>query len=817
MPLVEASDTLCFHCGEVLPPEPWTSEINGETQPMCCPGCKAVADLICASGMGDFYRKRTHFAETPNAANLEDDFSAFELRGSDSSQVAESNEQSDKTDLLVLGMTCPACSWLVERRVLHQDGVDAARVNLNESRLTLQLKPGASIPKIMRSIADLGYQVQPFQVSERTRALATEHRALLKRLAVAGLGMMQVGMFAIALHAGHIYGMEPEYESLMRWVSLPVALFVTYYSAAGFFKSAWQHLKHGALIMDLPIALALGLALSASVYATLTGTGEVYFDSVVMFTFFLLVARFTEQRGRFKNSLVLQTLQDAMPQTAVVIDHEGLKKVPLSDIALGTPIRLFKGDRVPLDAEATQGICEVDESAFTGESITRSVEVGDTLYAGTVIAQGGCDAIVTALPGSTRLDALERAILYAETAKPKIALMADKIAGVFVAVILTIASATALYWYQHDPAEAFWVALAVLVVSCPCALGLATPAALSNAAQTLRRQGVIARGESAIEVLAKVDTVVFDKTGTLTDGTFDCVEIRSMSGDSEQGLYQLACRMQQYSTHPITSAFQLSTEPSDQVVTHHIELEEALSHPSLTRPESLSGRGIKFETEHGEYRLGNKVFVEALCGPQQWPESQLHWLALANESGVLGFFGLKDRPRKDAKAIVNFFKSQGKSIHLLTGDSSAQAPLLANALGIDRVCHGVTPEGKLAYVEKLQLEGATTLMVGDGINDAAVLAQADVGIAVAHASDIAKAEADMVITSSQLTTLCTTYSLAKRTKRIIIENLGWALCYNAVAIPFAATGYVAPWLAAIGMSFSSIIVVLNSLRLNRAP
>jgi len=815
IPVSSATDAVCFHCGEDLPSKPWTSQINGEAQPMCCPGCKAVADLICASGMGDFYRKRTHFAETPQAANLDDDFSSYELSIAKRRNTQESDDATEQTDLLILGMTCPACSWLVERRVGHQEGVLAAKVNLNESRLNLQLSADANIPKIMRSIADLGYQVQPFQVSARTKALAEEHRILLKRVAVAGLGMMQVGMFAIALHAGNIYGMESQYEHLMRWVSLPVALFVTYYSAAGFFKSAWQHLKHGALIMDLPIALALGLALSASVYATLTGGGEVYFDSVVMFTFFLLVARFTEQRGRFKNSLTLQTLQDAMPHTATVIRHDGITKVAISEITLGTSIRLFKGDRVPLDAQATSGICDVDESAFTGESITRSVEVGDTVYAGTVIAHGTCDALVTALPGSTRLDALERAILYAETTKPRIALMADRIAGVFVAIILTIAAATAVYWYQNEPAEALWIALAVLVVSCPCALGLATPAALSNAAQTLRRRGIIARGESTIETLAKIDTVIFDKTGTLTDGAFDCVEIQSSSRDSEQDLYYLACRLQEYSNHPITSAFEWPPGRPYRPVVEHLELEQALKHTHSERPVSVSGRGILIKLTNSEYRLGNRGFIEELCGTQPWPESQLHWLGLANDSGVLAFFGVRDRARIDASVVVDFFKSQGKHVHLLTGDSSPQATLLAHSLKIEHVCSGATPEGKLAYVEKLQARGAKTLMIGDGINDAAVLAQADVGIAVAQASDMAKAEADMVILSNQLNALCKTYSLATRTKRIIIENLGWALCYNAVAIPFAAAGHVPPWLAALGMSFSSIVVVLNSLRINK--
>jgi Cu2+-exporting ATPase len=804
---------ICFHCGEpVANPSLFTSVINGQKEPMCCAGCKAVADLIIESGMASFYTQRTHYAETAPEFLLDLDYDSYDF-----SELKAENEQSNDTkthkiQLLVGGMTCAACSWLVERQALRTEGVKAARVSLSESTLNAEVDTDTPITVLMQSIAKLGYRVQPFQSSERTKLLAQENKLMLKRLAVAGLGMMQVGMFAIALHAGAIQGMEIEYQQLMRWVSLPIALFVTIYSGAGFFRSAWSHLKHGAVVMDLSISLALGLALSASIYATLTASGEVYFDSVVMFVFFLLVARYFEHRSRFASSLSLQKIQDTLPRVANRLVDSTIKRCSIKDLQYNDRIRVFAGDIIPLDGLVASGDSDIDESTFTGESVPRAVKTGDQVFAGTLNLKQTIDLEITSDPDSTKLKALENAINYAETQKPKIAKLADRIAGVFILGVLIIASTTAFYWWQHQPQNAFWIALSVLVVSCPCALGLATPAALTAAAQTLRQLGAIIRGDNAIEQLSDIDTVIFDKTGTLTDGNFECVKTLTFGNLTATDCFILAQALQAHSDHPIASAFggSIAFDEVDETLKKPIN---ALLEPGFDQRPQHEAQGLKFEHQGHRFQMGNAEFLSKANLPSSWPMEALHWIGLSIDNNVVALFGLQDQLRPDAKDLVNYYKDAGVRTVLLTGDASLHAHSLATELPFDECVFGLNPQQKLAHLSRMQNLGRSVLMVGDGVNDAAVLAQANVGIAVSQATDLARAKADIVITDSDLEPVKLAHLLALRARRVIKQNLMWALGYNIVAIPLACLGHIPPWLAALGMSLSSLIVVFNSLRL----
>ena len=780
---------------------------------MCCAGCKAVADLIVDSGMSNFYTQRTHYAETPPENVLTANYQAYDLdEFLPPQEDATAPSDTLKVQLLVGGMTCAACSWLVERQALKTSGVKAVRVNLSQSTLSAEVDSDVAITDLMQTIGQLGYRVQPFQSSERTKLLAQENQQILKRLAVAGLGMMQVGMFAIALHAGALQGMELEYRQLMRWVSLPIALFVTVYSGADFFRSAWSHLKHGAVVMDLPISIALSLALSASIYATVTASGEVYFDSVTMFVFFLLVARYFEHRSRYASSLSLQKIQDTLPRVAHRIVNNDIEPCAIKTLRYGERIRVFAGDTIPLDGIVTRGESEVDESTFTGESVPRVIKTKDPVFAGTLNLKQTFDVEVRSTPDSTKLKALEEAINYAETQKPKIAQLADRIAAVFIVAVLTIAATTAYYWWQHQPEEAFWIALSVLVVSCPCALGLATPAALTTAAQRLRQLGAIVRGDNAVEQLSQIDTVIFDKTGTLTDGQFECVQTLNLGELQTSDYFALAQALQTHSVHPIASAFKapLDFEDVDLSLTDVIK---RLTDPSEQLLPERKAHGLSFEYQGRIYRLGNSELLTDCEMHNPWPTEGLHWIGLCIDTTVVALFGLRDRLRPDARALVSYYQLAGIRTVLLTGDGSAHARTLAAELPFDAVAFGLSPQEKLDYLSDLQNRGRKVLMVGDGINDAGVLAQAHVGIAVSQATDLARSKADILVTNLDLTPIQLAHRLALKTRTIIKQNLLWALSYNVVAIPLACLGYVPPWLAAIGMSCSSLIVVFNSIRL----
>ncbi|XXK44338.1 heavy metal translocating P-type ATPase [Porticoccaceae bacterium nBUS_17] len=809
--------TECFHCGEKLDVGlTFQTVIGGKKRSMCCPGCLAVAEMIATHGMEAFYDRRTHYAPPPDLELLDSKFAGYDDPTIRESLINEVFEDSERIKLLITGMTCAACSWLIEKQVLQLSDVRAALVKLGDASLTVDICPNAPLSNVMRAVASLGYEVQPFTTSERNTILFEENKRLLTQLSVAGLGMMQVGMFAIALHAGDIQGMDSNYVQLMRWVSLPIAMFVVSFSARDFFISAWRHLRVGALVMDLPIAVAIATATLASIYATFTSSGTVYFDSVVMVTFFLLIARYFEQRNRFKNSQLLQQTHDNLPLLASRIILDEILLVPTQQIVANDRLRIFHGDIIPVDGELLSGETEVDESIFTGESLPRTVRVGELLFAGTCNLSKSVDIRVTNTVGLTRFDALQSAVASAETKKPRIAKMADAIASYFVAIVLLLSLTSGLIWWWIDASNSFWIALSVLVVSCPCALGLATPTVLTSAASRLQYMGGLIRSENAMEELSRIDYAIFDKTGTLTDGDFECVEIRPTSNFSANDCYLYACALQKYSRHPISSAFRHDSGTSNNQPTNEmVDFIDNITRSDDTNcPVYVTGMGLSFKDNEVEYRLGQSRFIEECVGDVTLPDSSMHWIVLSRGKNILCFFGVRDRLRPNARQMISYFKNNNIKTMILTGDSSQQARSVVQSLNVHSAEFGLSPEDKLRIVMDLQQRGHQVLMVGDGVNDGPVLSHSTVGVAVADATDIARVKADIVFTNSDLLCIEKTHRLAIKARGKILQNFGWAISYNFFAIPMAALGYVQPWAAALGMSLSSLVVVLNSLRLN---
>ena len=800
-----AAEALCFHCGDPLAGEDrFSVDIGGIERPMCCPGCQAVASLIAGSGMAGFYDQRTAYNERPRQPG-EEPAETFAIY--DDPQLASLFMRSDDNGhwhaaLLIGGMTCAACTWLIEHRLQSLPGVIWANVNLQQGRLDVRFdRDSVATSALFAAVAALGYKVQPFEANARREQLARDYRQDLRRLAVAGIGMMQVGMFGIALHAGDLQGIASEYQGLLRWVSLLVASFVVVFSARPFFESAWRHLRQGALVMDLPVALAIGLAWVASAWATISGSGQVYFDSIVMFTFLLLLARFLELRSRRRDSGAWLDAQSQLPLTVTLQQQNQWVQVPRQQIQPGDRLLVTAGSIFPADGEVLTGSSAAREEAFSGEHLPRDLIPGDSVFAGTVNIESAVQIRSYGSYADTRLAALQRSTESGRQNKPRLARMADRLAARFVAVVLLVTAATAVIWSQLDPERALWVSLSVLVVSCPCALALATPAALANAAAALRNAGILVHGDNALEALARTSHLIFDKTGTLTHGELTIGDVVPLAQEDRAAVLALAGSLQQYSNHPIARAFS-----------------GLVSNLPVSAADYRIGAGITGTIDGVRYRIGSAHFCRELCPALgDAPTNDAYWIALVNDDAPVAWLSLHDPLRASAAAVVEWARQQGLVVELLTGDSSGQGPLLAAKLGILEVRTGQTPQDKLTHVAQLQAKGATVTMIGDGLNDAPVLSQADTSIAMANAADLTRAQADLVMVDADLDIIPTAFRKALQCRRIMLQNFAWALGYNACAIPLAASGFIAPWAAAIGMSLSSLLVVGNSLRLNRLP
>ncbi|WP_347331269.1 heavy metal translocating P-type ATPase [Marinimicrobium locisalis] len=794
-------DTRCYHCGLPVPEGArFSVNIGGEPRPMCCPGCEAVASAIVDGGLERFYRFRTEANEKPDSDRPDQaEWQLYDLPEIQADFVTDAQGTERRAQLLLEGITCAACSWLIETHLKRNSSVTQLTVDVSTHRCTLTWDADQQpLSEIMAGLALIGYRPRP-ATDEAQRAMAQQdNRRALARLGVAGFGMMQTGMVSVGLYTGA----AEEWQLLLRWLSFLVATPVVLFSAAPFFQAAWRSLRVGQLIMDVPVALAIGLAYLASGWATVTGGGEVYFESVAMFTFFLLVGRYFEMRTRHRNRLAYGNLAQLMPLSALRLSQSGEEEsVPVKTLKVGDRVRVRSGETFPCDGEVTDGHSEVVEALLTGESSPVAKSPGDRVVGGTLNSESSLELRVTAVGGDTQLSAIERLVANAEADKPHQVALADRVARYFVGAVLVIFALVWGAWQWIDPEHAFWVALSVLVVTCPCALALAMPAALTAATANLRRQGfLIARGH-VLEALAHIDRVILDKTGTLTLGRFTLVAVEVTPGRDREELLAIAAALEAPARHPLAEAFRPWA---------------GIRRASNTR--QYTAAGVEGEIDTRRYRLGNARFSGELFGatrPLDAPDENQQWLLLSDEQGPLGWFAVGDEVRPGARVLVAYLKRRGLAIELLSGDRSGAVASLAQSLGIERYTAGAHPEEKLTRLQACQGAGERVLMVGDGINDVPVLSSADVSVAMATASDLAQTRADAVLLNRDLEALVQALALAQRTRRVIRQNLTFSLTYNVLALPLAAMGLIPPWLAAIGMTASSLIVIFNALRLHR--
>jgi len=794
----------CFHCGLPVPPgAQYKVVINNVEQKMCCPGCQAVANAIVDNGLTDFYKHRTEKSINPaqSVPELLDSLSLYDSPVVQQSFVNQDENDLRQTSLILEGIVCAACVWLNERHVMSLRGVREFRINYSTRRATLKWDDSQiHLSDILKAIADIGYIAHPFDVGRQEQVQKKERATAMRRLAIAGLGAMQVMMLAVAMYAGESGGMDEGIRRFMRWVSLVITMPVVFYSASVFFLSAWRDLKYKQLGMDVPVSLAIGSAFIASVWATISNQGDIYFDSVTMFTFFLLGGRFLEMMARHRAGQAAEELVRILPVTATRVVDGKESVVSASELQLGDLVRVKPGETIPADGVIVEGHSSVDESLLTGESIPVERTLQQRVIGGSVNTESPLLVCIDKVGEQTVLSSIVRLLDRAQTEKPVLARLADRVAGWFVSIILVLAAIIGWYWYQQNPADAFRITLSVLVVTCPCALSLATPAALVAATGQLTRKGLLTTRGHALESLAHVTHIIFDKTGTLTKGHIQIEQVICLADLSGTEVQSIAASIEQGSEHPLATAI---TESVSDIT-------------PASDFQAFTGQGIQACVQGKVYRVGKVAFVSELSGktldhPVLAQENTV--VAVGDEQQVLGLLVLTDAVRADAFDAIQQLNSLGLSISLLSGDQPAVVAHVAGQLGIEDFQGGLLPEQKLDVIQSLQQRGETVAMVGDGVNDAPVLAAAQVSIAMGNGTQIAHASADMVLLSEHLPHIKEGIVMARRTLAVIRQNLAWALLYNAVALPLAAAGLIAPWMAAIGMSLSSLMVVLNALRL----
>ncbi|WP_299774847.1 heavy metal translocating P-type ATPase [uncultured Pseudoteredinibacter sp.] len=791
----QAAEERCFHCQLEIPAgADFPVEIEGVSQPMCCVGCQAVASAIVNGGLTQFYQYRSESADRPDE-DSQHSWTVYDLPEVQQDFVLQLDGSDRQAQLLLGGITCAACVWLIEQHVQRLPQVSKVRVNASTHRCWISYDESeGSLSEIFASLSDVGFRPQPATDENQNRLLDDENRKALRRLSIAGLGMMQVGMVAIALYGGELFGISDQWQGYLRFISFLFATPVVFYSAVPFYQAAWRAIKTRHLVMDVPVSIAIILAYSASVWATLSSGPDVYFDSVSMFTFLLLIGRYLEMRARHRAGFAAGNLAQLLPPTAHRCDSDkNVETVPLKLINAGDTVMVMSGETIPCDGHVLEGRSQVDESLLTGESMAVAKTVGQNVAAGTVNGESPLWIKVTALGNNTRLSSISRLVAQAEQEKPAQVAIADRVAAYFVAAVLIIAAAVFLFWWQYKPEDALWITLSVLVVTCPCALSLATPVALTAATNRLRRQGLLIVKGHVIETLTKLSRVVFDKTGTLTEGQPTVAKVICHQNDlSEEKVLSLAAALERGNSHPIAKAFRGFEQ--------QLEIENIQSH---------TGAGVSGLWQGKELRLGRAAFV-LVNNP-----IDTQAIVLAVDGELTAEIFLQDPLRESAEPAISHLGDKQVQIELLSGDATATVCHIAEKLNIGEASALVSPEQKLSKVRSYQEQGETVMMVGDGINDVPVLSGADVSVAMSGASDIAQTHADSLLLSGDLRALPNAIDSSFFARKIISQNMAWAIGYNVCALPLAAAGLVPPYAAAIGMSASSLIVVLNALRLNK--
>jgi Cu2+-exporting ATPase len=782
------SNATCFHCGEALADSLLEIRVGTSMRPVCCAGCAAAANWINDSGLDDYYRLRSADGNRIDREPM--DFGIWDRAEIQREHVLVAATGNEIT-VVVEGMRCAACAWLIDRALSKQPGVIAASVNAVTGRLRLSWDPTrAQLSQLLSRVAALGYRPHLAGGAALERERRRERNAMLLRLGLALLAATQAMMFSEALYLDSAHQMPLATRDFFRWLTLLVCTPVVFYSGMPFIAGMLREWRQRAIAMDTLAGSSILLAYGASVIETVRGGPHVWFDAAAMFVLFLLAARALERFARLRAQAQLDLLARAQPALAWRVHDGRIEQVALTALALGDIVNVPADSTVPADGVLLDAEAAFDESLLSGESAPRGKKLGDPVYAGSVATRARASIRITGVGAQTRLSQIQRLVMQAQAQRPALALLADRLASRFVLTMLAVAVLATAAWWRHDPGQAFAIGLAVLVAACPCALSLAVPAALSAANDALARGGILILGDNALERLARIDTVLFDKTGTLTEGHPRIQSTQTFAGISPERAHDLAAALELGNKHPLAQAFSIRSERT--------AVQSVRTEPGL---------GVEGQIDGLVYRFGRADFAA-----NRADDGGL-WLG---ESGTaLARFVVRDCIRNDACSALAQLRDIGMDVQLASGDAETTTSEVAATLGIREFSARQSPEHKLARLRALQANGRCVLMVGDGINDAPVLAGADVSMAMGDGSALAQRAADVLLLGEPLQRVPAAIVLARKTRQVLRQNLVWALAYNVVAVSIAAAGWIHPGFAALGMAGSSLGVTLNSLRLAR--
>ena len=804
----------CYHCGLPVDDKNRVEKIiQGEQQQFCCHGCSSVCEMIYDSGLEGFYQRTPDgqlLAPPPEPPQETRLYDIDEIQSEFVHNIGDENNSARDMHLIVEGIHCSACVWLIERSLGKLPGILDVKVNLANKRLFVRWDNNQTrISNIIEHLGSIGYAATPFNPETAEGAIQKQNRALLLRMAFAAFTMMNLLWVSVALYSG---ADEGEFKSLFHWVGFALATPTLFYSGWPFLRGAYTGIRHLNLTMDAPIAIGAVTTYSYSVYVTLSGTsvGEVYYDTVVNFIFVILVGRFLEAKSKRHAVAATQRLMDLQPRVANVIRDNETHIVPIRAIQLEDIILVKPGDKIPVDGIVVSGDSSVDESLLSGESAPVKKQTGDTLSAGTVNLNNALTVKVTATLRNTSLGKIISLVEEAQASKAPIQCIADQIVPWFVAVTLGLATFTFIFWFSDGIEIALLASTSVLIITCPCAFGLATPMSIAVASGLAARNGLLIKNGAVLEYLSGINHFVFDKTGTLTEGKMRVKEIVSDLNENE--LLHKVSHLESLSEHSIAKA--IVQEARQQ----HIPLDST----KVINFKNSPGHGVSGTFEGEQICVGNIKWLQqnqvelnsAFTEQAHTLETQgISCVHFSTNTKHAGFIAIADQLRSDARILIENLRNTGIQLTLLSGDKKAVAESIAHELGGMNVIAEVLPGEKDKVIQDLQSQGQQVAMIGDGINDAPALIRSDVGIAIGSGTDVSMESADIVLLSNELDKIRLAAALSRRTLRTIRQNIAMSITYNIIMVPLAMMAFITPLFAAIAMPVSSLAVIGNAARI----
>lgn len=793
----------CFHCNEPCPDgEEFAAPVFGNKEAFCCQGCQSVCEGIIANGLEDYYRYRTAPAPKTNLVpeELNQIHKIYDSPELEQDYLTANDGELKEVQLSVTGISCSACAWLIETQIKKLSGVLQVGVDVSAQRTSIRWnKDKLTLSEILNQFDQIGYEARPYSPDSQEQEYEKQQKTYLKKLGVAGLMTMQVMMLAIGLYFGVFGNIEPETKQFFHWISLLLTTPVVFYSGSIFISNALNALSVRKLNMDVPIAIAVLLTFASSTLATIKNDGDIYFESVAMFVFLLLIGRYLEYKSRQKAYTNVNNASKHFPVLARAIYHDNnIKEIPAKSVVQDQLLLVKPGDTVPTDSVVVEGHSSVDESLLTGESAPISKQPGSKLFGGSI---NGKSVLTVKALGALQDSAVHKITRMKDLAlseKPKFAIYIDQIAQKFVLTVLILAAASYLFWSVYEPSRALWVAVSVLVATCPCALGLATPTAYIASMSKLSKLGILLKRSDSLEELNTIDVVALDKTGTLTEIEGQLSSWENKSEYDDHFVKQVAKSLEAISEHPIAAAFNFDVPTLP-----------------LEQTEVITAKGIKGDYRDLQFKIGTYEFCGVEKSYSKANDSPIYLSVTTPEQGskTVAIFFVQERLKKGAKALSLSLNKQ--ALLLLSGDREQKVATVANELRIENYHAQLSPEAKLQAIRGQQKAGKKVMMLGDGINDSPVLAGADISLAVSSATDFAQSAADILLLNDDLSKVKELFLIAEKTKKVIKQNIYWANGYNLLILPWALSGNLTPWMAVIGMSASSLIVTFNSLRLSK--